>query len=43
VVVKGDPRLDGRRGLEKEKEGHLAGNAKYRRPRDAGRQYTTPN
>lgn len=35
---------------KKEKaEGHLAGNAsvhrhaKYRRPRDAGRQYTTPN
>jgi hypothetical protein len=34
---------------EERVEGHLAGNAsvrrhaKYRRPRDAGRQYTTPN
>lgn len=57
VIVKGDPRVAGRRGLEEEEkeekeekmEGHLAGNAsvrwhaKYRRPRDAGRQYTTPN
>lgn len=49
VVVKGDPRVAGRRGPAEEVEGHLAGNAsvrrhaKYRRPRDAGRQYTTPN
>lgn len=49
VVVKGDPRVAGRRGPAKEVEGYLAGNAsvrrhaKYRRPRDAGRQYTTPN
>jgi len=50
VVVKGDPRVAGRREpAEEGVEGHLAGNAsvrrhaKYRRPRDAGRQYTTPN
>lgn len=49
VAGRREPEEEEEKEKEEEVEGHLAGNAsvrrhaKYRRPRDAGRQYTTPN